>query len=108
MSVPFVVAWRKAVLDPEGPLTSTERLVALVLAHHMTTDGSRCYPSRELLAGEAELSRATVGRALTALRRGGYLHAGKKSSLGTRMHHPAVPNAWDARLALDRDESIRF
>jgi hypothetical protein len=66
-----VFAWRKAVVVSD--LTSTQKLVALVLSLHMNTNGGSCFPSQETIAAEASLKERAVRDALKALDRAGFI-----------------------------------
>lgn len=55
-----------------GELSPTERHVLFYLAYHGYT-ADRCYPSAQRLADESGMSRATVNRAIKALKEKGYI-----------------------------------
>ncbi len=67
-----LLAWRKAVAAAED-LSSTQKLVALVLSLHMNGDGASCFPSQETIAAEASLGIRAVRDALKALDDGGFI-----------------------------------
>ncbi|MEZ5101199.1 MAG: helix-turn-helix domain-containing protein [Thermoleophilia bacterium] len=67
-----VVEWRRALIASSG-LPSSARLVALVLAEHMTLAGDRCFPSVALLCNETGLARSTVQEQLALLEQHGWV-----------------------------------
>lgn len=62
----------RAVTDSRR-LSSSERLVALAIARHAGTDGSKAHPGNNLLASETGLYIRTIERATKSLRAAGYL-----------------------------------
>jgi hypothetical protein len=65
--------WLRAVLNPQGELAATVRLVGAALVSNGNADGSRIYPGSRLLAGQCNLSQRAVCTALDHLVRRGYL-----------------------------------
>jgi hypothetical protein len=61
-----LLVWRKAVAATSN-LSSTQKLVALVLSLHMNGDGASCFPSQETIAAEASLGLRAVRDALKTL-----------------------------------------
>jgi DNA-binding transcriptional MocR family regulator len=78
-----VVVWRRTILKAEG-LSSSARLVALVLMDHMNGDGGSCFPSLTTLSRESGRARSTVCIALDELERGGYISRRRGRGIPTR------------------------
>lgn len=99
-----VVEWRRALIA-SSDLPSSARLVALVLAEHMTLAGDRCFPSVALLCHETGLARSTVQEQLAQLEQHGWvLRIERRGTSSTYL--AAVPDveistvldpAWGAR-----------
>jgi Helix-turn-helix domain len=71
VALPFVAKWRNAVRD--SGMSSTTKLVGLVLSTYMSADG-RCWPSKQTIADGCGLgSRRSVDRAVDNLERAGLL-----------------------------------
>lgn len=63
--------WREAVLESE--LSSTRKLVAMVLSVHMDSNGGSCFPGMARITRETSLGRSTVIRSLRDLQASGFL-----------------------------------
>jgi hypothetical protein len=68
--------WVQAIRDedPDTGLTSTERLVAFVLATYAAPDGRRAFPGVETIARGAGVHRSSAFRALRRLEDLGWIH----------------------------------
>ena len=85
-----VVEWRRALIASSA-LPSSARLVALVLAEHMTQAGDRCFPSVALLCHETGLARSTVQEQLALLEQHGWvLRSSRRGTSSTYL--AAVPD----------------
>jgi hypothetical protein len=67
---PFVLRWRTAIAH--GDLRALTKLVALILVEWMDVDGY-CWPSQTSIAELANVSLATVKRAIRELKQAGLL-----------------------------------
>lgn len=54
-------------------LSSTQKLVALVLKSHMNNDNGECFPSQKTLAAMCSIKEKTVQRATDALEEAGFI-----------------------------------
>ncbi len=70
--------------EPTCLLTPSARHVARVLSEHMSSDGSSCFPSLELIASESGITRASVCRALKQLEKEKYLRRQRGAARGRR------------------------
>lgn len=66
-----LLAWRKEVAASD--LTSTQKLVALVLSLHMNGDGASCFPSQRTIAAEASLTERAVRDTIPKLVEAGWI-----------------------------------
>ena len=74
--------WRKQILENES-LSSTTKLVALVLHFHMNNETAECFPSEATIAKEASLSERCVVNHIKKLRKLNYISIKKvKGGLG--------------------------
>lgn len=118
-ALPFVVEWRQAIVAaplplprsveddarvplvkaerselfchlPRGALTSTERLVALVLSIHMNAAGGSCWPSAKKVARESGLSERAVRASLSRIPDAGWLIATERVGR-TTMYQATIP-----------------
>ncbi|MEO7937733.1 MAG: hypothetical protein ABIR55_03855, partial [Burkholderiaceae bacterium] len=71
-NLPLVVRWRNAVCAEGSALTSTQRLVALVMSLYGNQNGTRCHPSEVAIAAATALSVRAVRTALGAIERTGF------------------------------------
>jgi len=85
-------SWRHAIL--ESDLSSTTRLVLLVLSCHMNSLGQGAYPSVRTLARETGLSRKAVMEHLTRARKAGWIVVGERGFRGQiwRRHEYGICN----------------
>ena len=93
---PFLFKWRGAI--PASELTSTQKLVAWTLSHHMDRAGGSCWPSIPLLAREASLAESTVRDALLELDAKGFI--GRKPGRGrgnSTRYQATIPEAENRR-----------
>lgn len=66
-----LLAWRKAIAASD--LSSTQKLVALVLSLHMNGDGASCFPSQKTVAAEASLTERAVRDTIPKLVEAGWI-----------------------------------
>lgn len=59
--------WRSAIASSSSDLTSTERLVALVLSLYMNEKGASCFPSVPTISAASGLSDRAVQKALRSI-----------------------------------------
>jgi hypothetical protein len=71
-NLPLVVRWRNAVCAEGSALTSTQRLVALVMSLYGNHNGTRCHPSEVAIAASTALSVRAVRTALGAIEKTGF------------------------------------
>jgi len=64
-------SWRHAVLKSDLPATT--KLVLLTLACHMNDVGGSCFPSKEQLMHETNLSEQTVVKHLKLAKKSGWI-----------------------------------
>jgi hypothetical protein len=75
------------------PLSARDRHVGRVLAEHMYSDGSSCYPGVGLLAEETSLAASTVWLAIDSLEAKGSLHVTRaRGRSRSHTYTPIVPN----------------
>jgi hypothetical protein len=100
----IVFEWRNAVTAPDSGLTSTQRLIALVLSLHMNTDGY-CRPSVPTIARRAGLKDPrSVRLALPVLEDAGWLRIDRGGANGKETNHYYALLAARAR---DRGRQVR-
>lgn len=91
-----VIRWRNAVCSPESGLTSTERLVALVLTLYANPDGTSALMSQETLAVACGLSERSVRTALAKLKAAGWCSSQRIKRRGDRTGWCAL--SWTATM----------
>jgi hypothetical protein len=67
-------------------LTSTEKLILVILGEHVRADGGTAYPSVATIASHAEVHARTVKRVLRKLRAGGWIHVVAPGGRGGRRY----------------------
>lgn len=81
--------WRSAIVDSD--LSSTSKLVALVLSLHMSERGESCFPSYPTLAKETGLTRRTVIVHVENLVRSGWLEKTVGGGRRSNVYRAVVP-----------------
>jgi len=89
------------IVQEVNDLSSTEKLVLIVLANYFNTDLDEAFPSQETIAKNSSLSRSSVNRALDALRSKGYITIKKRRSSGQFSH-----NVYKVHLVSDCHKAI--
>lgn len=90
--------WRRALTDPDGPLTTSQRIVGLVLSTHMSADGDSCFVSVLTIARECGWrSRSSAKEAIRILVGAGYLEKERRGYGQTCNYFAALPGV--GRLA---------
>ena len=89
------------IVQEVNDLSSTEKLVLIVLANYFNTDLDEAFPSQETIAKNSSLSRSSVNRALDALRSKGYITIKKRRSSGQFSH-----NVYKVHLVSDSHKAI--
>jgi hypothetical protein len=83
--------WKQCILEP-NPLTWRGRLVGLVLAEHMDTNG-RCYPSLAVISKKAGCSISTVKVGLAELRKH-HLRVASGRTGRANTYQAVIPSGW--------------
>jgi hypothetical protein len=81
--------WRSAIVASE--ISSTCKVVALVLSLHMSELGDSCFPGQRRLAKECSLNRATIQRALADLEVSGWLFITRSGNRSTNDYCAVIP-----------------
>lgn len=88
--------------EAERPLSSSERLLLLLIAEHYNDDARRAWPSAERLVERSALSRATVFRALAVLESRGLVainRTGRNNVYSLPFHDGSDPTIAPKRVA---------
>jgi|SRR5581483_3384670 len=92
----MVFSWRRLIASPASPFTSTERLVAHVLAMYMSEAGDSCFPSIPTIAADAALADSTVRDALNRMSEWGFLDRVRRRGRGRSNEYLArIPDYFD-------------
>lgn len=101
--------WRSAIC--ESDLQPMSRLVAFVLACHMSERGDSCFPKVETLAAEAGITPRSVSEHIARLVAAGYLGRSEHRrgpGRGTRVEYVATcPDATTTRAGTTRAQTTR-
>ena len=100
-SRPFVVEWRRAVRD--SALTSTQKLVALVLSLWMDKRGASCFPSTKTVAAGCSLTERTIIKTRRELVAAGFLD-GQKRAGKTTIYSARLPEGVNVVHPFDATE----
>lgn len=97
-----LLTWRRAFLEWSG-LPPTTRLVVLVIADYMNTDGTKAFPSLATIANNANLTRRAVATHVrTAIEAGWLTRYHSRNRLGSTWNH----NNYVAAYPLHFDECL--
>lgn len=77
MSISYSFVWRKQIVEDVN-LSSTTKLVAMVLHFHMDNKTGECFPSEELISKEASLTSRSVATHIKILKESRYITIQKK------------------------------
>ena len=72
----------KVLTEPDLPLKANERLVALVMFQYINLTTMQCWPSVDIIARRAKVSRNTVCRTIKTLQKIGLMEVTKKRAKG--------------------------
>ena len=81
-AVPPVLVWRDKML--ESAIPSHTKLVLMVLACHMDSQGGKCYPSQNTVALLASLSRKAAGQHLRLAEKSGWVKCRFRKIAGSK------------------------
>ena len=72
----------KFLTDPNLPLTSSQRLIALIIFQHVNIRTLRCFPSVNTICRRGKVSKNTVANAIKILCKLGLMAVNKKRDSG--------------------------
>lgn len=86
-------------------LTTSEKMVLLVIADHASDDGTEAWPSQRLIGEKASLSIRTVQTTINRLQEKGWLHMEKRAGGSLNCRDDRRPNKYTIHLGKLRGEN---